>query len=137
MSFGGSYSDVITPLGALGKLASILGREALDSFQRCAESYKSFMTVARRINSFIEEIGLPDDDDFRSTQRNIETLLQRYFGRIEAFQEHLGLGRVRKSPRTAVAKIRWHQHGTMLQELRKDLDRQINVVNILINTTTR
>lgn len=85
------------------------------------------------MNWFIEQHDLGHDKAFRSAQDRIRALLQEYFGKIEEFRDHLGPGRVKKSLRGALKKIRWRMHRGFLCELREELDREMANLNLLIN----
>jgi hypothetical protein len=70
-------------------------------------------------------------------REDMETLLNKYFRRIENFQRLLGSGRVRVSIRRAIAKIRWSQQTNKLEELRQDLEIQISMATLAILTSAR
>ncbi|KAK3942811.1 hypothetical protein QBC46DRAFT_447383 [Diplogelasinospora grovesii] len=137
MSFGFSPSDLVMLLKGLEKLAGILRKEAVESFRRCAKTYKRFNQLARHVDRFITDNDLQQNSTFRSTQRDIEKLLRSYFGKIEEFKPHLGPKRVKNSLRGAIAKIKWARHAGMLEQLRQDLESQLNILNTLILTIPR
>jgi hypothetical protein len=137
MSFGFGLSDFAMLLKGLTKLTRILRREAVDSFTRCARTYRTFVKVAKHLDNLTGDSDVDDTNLLHDTREEMETLLGNYFHRVENFKLLLGSGRVRKSIKGAIAKIRWSQHAKELEELRQDLQMQIIIANLAISTYAR
>jgi phosphoribulokinase len=137
MSFGASPSDFVMLLKALNKLAKILSKEAVESFKRCARTYRTVAEVAKHLDSFAAGHDIQGNDLFRYTRQEMEMLLREYFDKIEDFKHFLGPSRVPRSLRNAVAKIKWSRHEKELERLRQDLETQINIINVAILTSPR
>jgi hypothetical protein len=85
----------------------------------------------------VDVSGLQRDRDIRHSLGSAEKILQRFVGRIDGFEGHLGKHRHRKSLRGAMAKIQWTHHSEALKELRQDLDRELAVLYLLVATKPR
>ncbi|KAI0126835.1 hypothetical protein BJ170DRAFT_596404 [Xylariales sp. AK1849] len=135
MSFGFSPSDLVMLLRGLGKLAAILSKDAVESFRRCAETYKSFSWLARSFDRFVVDHGLQQNSEFRQSRRDIESLLRSYFDEIDEFRALLGPKRVNKSLCGVIAKFRWTSLTRMLEQLRQNLDSRMIMLNTLVLIT--
>jgi hypothetical protein len=136
MSFGVGLGlgDIVLLCKALGKLISALKNEAVEGFGNYIKTYKRFRKLFQGLTKFIQCKALQDDRDIKSSLRNTERLLLRFFRRISKFEPYLGPDRVKKSLLGAVAKIKWVHHTDMLRELRQDLDRELGLMYLLIAT---
>ncbi|OAL20705.1 hypothetical protein AYO22_08714 [Fonsecaea multimorphosa] len=137
MSFGASPSDLVMLLTALDRLARTLLKEAVESFVRCARVYETFSKFARHLDSCEASHGIQSSDLFRHSQGEIARLLQEFFGKIKDFEPFLGCNRHRNSLRGAIAKIQWSQHAKALEDLRQDLETQMNTITFAILVPAR
>lgn len=127
--FGIGPSDFVMLLQAFTRLAKVLNKEAVESFKRCSRTYRTFVKVAKYLDSVTVKDDPPLEEIVRHNRRNIEKLLRKYFHETKGFQKFLGSHRIQRSLRNAFAKLRWSGRTDALEKLENEIKVQIDLLN--------
>ncbi|PVH72642.1 hypothetical protein DL98DRAFT_609884 [Cadophora sp. DSE1049] len=134
MSFGVSASDFILLFRGLISLTSTLRRGAVESFERCTRTYETLSHAAKHLEAYAASTNAENSRSLRRIRKNMRKLLREYSNKIEAFKRLLGSDRDRCSIASAIAKIRWKTNESALEELRRELEQQMEVVTFMAST---
>lgn len=137
MSLGFSPGDVLMSLKCLIKVARILCKEAVESFKRCSKTYRSFTIVLEYFDRCVDGRNIPNSGPFLHIRRDFDRLLQAYSDRIKGFKPVLGRGRPRKSFKSIIPKFDWILHLKDLEELNKELEIRMSMLNFILLATGR
>lgn len=135
MSFGFSPGDLVMLIKGFYTLTDVL-RKSPGQYQNLLGTFKNFCFLSKRL-SLMPSAGQESDEALKVLQQQIHDVLKRFFTRIKKFDRYLGQSRDPYALSNVVHKIKWASRVGELNELSKELQSLVFLINSHLVIDTR